>query len=199
MRCRSGKARWGTTRRLGSTAAWPMVAQAQQDERVRRMGVLMAFDENDPKAKGYLAAFADELSKLGWTDGRNMRADVRWATGKVGRLQALSKELIELQPDVIFTSKGPETAALQRETQTIPIVFVLVGEPVEQGFVQSLARPGGNISGFIPQGHWAPGRSSRRCRWSASSAANRSTRGGASPSLLFTEAWLTRATSKAGT
>jgi putative tryptophan/tyrosine transport system substrate-binding protein len=88
---------------------------------------------------------------LGWTDGRNLRTDVRWATGKVGRLQALSNELIELQPDVIFTSNSPETAALQRETQTIPIVFVLVGEPVEQGFVHSLARPGGNITGFIPQ------------------------------------------------
>jgi putative ABC transport system substrate-binding protein len=136
---------------LGATVSWPLAAGAQLGERVRRMGVLMAFDENDPKAKNYLAAFADELSKLGWTDGRNLRTDVRWATGKVGRLQALSNELIELQPDVIFTSNSPETAALQRETQTIPIVFVLVGEPVEQGFVHSLARPGGNITGFIPQ------------------------------------------------
>jgi putative tryptophan/tyrosine transport system substrate-binding protein len=112
---------------------------------------LMAFDENDPKAKSYLAAFADELSKSGWTEGRNLRSEIRWANGKVGRLQALSKELVEFQPDVIFTSNSPETRALQRETQTIPIVFVLVGEPVEQGFVQSLARPGGNITGFIPQ------------------------------------------------
>jgi putative tryptophan/tyrosine transport system substrate-binding protein len=134
-----------------SAAAWPLGARAQQGDRVRRIGVLMAFDENDPKAKNYLAAFADELFKLGWTDGCNLRTDVRWATGKVGRLQALSRELVELRPDVIFTNNSPETAALQRETQTIPIVFVLVGEPVEQGFVQSLARPGGNITGFIPQ------------------------------------------------
>jgi putative tryptophan/tyrosine transport system substrate-binding protein len=136
---------------LGSAVAWPVVARAQQEERIRRIGILMAFDESDPKAKSYLAVFADELSKLGWTDGRNLRSDIRWAAGKVDRLRALAKELVELRPDVIFTSNSPETAALQRETQTIPIVFVLVGEPVEQGFVQSLARPGGNITGFIPQ------------------------------------------------
>jgi putative tryptophan/tyrosine transport system substrate-binding protein len=136
---------------IGGAAAWPLSVGAQQDERTRRIGVLMAFDENDSKAETYLAVFADELNKLGWTDGRNLRSDIRWANGKVDRLQALSKELVELRPDVIFTSNSPETAALQRETQTIPIVFVLVGEPVEQGFVQSLARPGGNITGFIPQ------------------------------------------------
>jgi len=136
---------------LGGAAAGPLVARAQQGQRMRRVGVLMAFREDDPEAKNYLAAFTNELSRLDWTDGRNLRMDVRWAAGNVNRLRMLSKELVDLQPDAIFTSNTPETAALQRETQTIPIIFVLVGDPVGEGFVASLPRPGGNITGFIPQ------------------------------------------------
>ena len=134
---------------LGSAAAWPVVAGAQQAERVRRVGVLSAYNESDPGAKAQLSAFTQGLAELGWTDGRNMRMDVRWAAGDVDRMRVFAKELVGLQPDVIFANATTATAALQRETRTIPIVFAFVSDPVGDGFVADLPRPGGNITGFI--------------------------------------------------
>jgi putative tryptophan/tyrosine transport system substrate-binding protein len=134
---------------LGSVAAWPLVARAQQDGPVRRIGVLMPYEENDPEAKAQLSAFTQGLAELGWIDGRSLRIDVRWATGNPDRMKMFSKELVGLQPDAIFVSGTPSTAALQRETRTIPIVFVNVADPVGEGFVAGLSRPAGNLTGFI--------------------------------------------------
>jgi putative tryptophan/tyrosine transport system substrate-binding protein len=130
-------------------AAWPLAARAQQPNRVRRIGVLMAFHENDPVAKAGLSGFTQGLRELGWTDGRNLRMDFRWAADNFDRMPMFAKELADLQPDVIHTSSTPATAAFQRETRTIPIVFASVSDPVGAGFVASLPRPGGNITGFI--------------------------------------------------
>jgi ABC-type uncharacterized transport system substrate-binding protein len=134
-----------------SAAAWPLAAWAQQPGRMRRVGVLMAFDENDPEAKAYLSRFRQGLAELGWTDGPNLRMDVRWASGNVDRMGMSAKELLDLQPDVVLAHGTPATAAFQRETRTIPIVFVSVSDPVGDGFVASLPRPGGNTTGFISQ------------------------------------------------
>jgi putative tryptophan/tyrosine transport system substrate-binding protein len=131
-----------------SAAAWPLTARAQLGDRMRRVGVLMASDENDPQTRGWLSSFMQGLAELGWTDGRTVRIDVRWAAGSVDRMRTFAKELVELQPDLILADTTPVTAALQRETSTIPIVFVLVSDPVGAGFVVGLARPGGNITGF---------------------------------------------------
>jgi len=133
---------------LGGSAAWPVVAWGQQVERMRRIGVLMGFDENDPEAKGWLSGFMQRLAELGWTNGRNLRMDVHWAGNDIDRMRMLSKELADPQPDVILASTTPVTAAVQRETRTIPIVFVLVADPVGEGFVAGLPHPGGNITGF---------------------------------------------------
>jgi ABC-type uncharacterized transport system substrate-binding protein len=133
---------------LGGAAVWPVVARAQQGDRIRRIGVLLAIDENDPQGKARLSGFMQEFTKLGWTEGRNMRMDVRWAAGSVDRLRMFAKELVALQPDVIFTAATSATTALQRETRTIPIVFVNVSDPVGSRFVASLSRPGGNMTGF---------------------------------------------------
>jgi putative tryptophan/tyrosine transport system substrate-binding protein len=136
---------------LGGVVAWPLAARAQQGERMRRVGVLMGFSETDPEAKAYITGFTQGLSELGWTHGRNLRMDVRWAAGNVDRMGALAKELVDLQPEVIIAHTTPVTAALQRETRAIPIVFANVADPVGAGFVASLSRPGGNITGFITQ------------------------------------------------
>jgi putative tryptophan/tyrosine transport system substrate-binding protein len=133
---------------LGSAAAWPVVARAQQTERMRRIGVLSGNDDNDPEAKGWLYGFTRGLAELGWTDGRNVRVDVRWASGSADRMRAFAKELVDLQPDVILAMGTPATAALQRDTRTIPIVFAGVPAPVGEGFVAGLPRPGGNMTGF---------------------------------------------------
>jgi putative ABC transport system substrate-binding protein len=130
-------------------AARPLVARAQQGERVRRLGVLMGWDESDPQAKAGLSGFAEGLGKLGWTDGRNLRVDIRWASGNADRMRMFAKELVELQPDVILANTTPVTAAFQRQARTIPIVFVIVSDPVGAGLVASLPHPGGNITGFI--------------------------------------------------
>jgi putative tryptophan/tyrosine transport system substrate-binding protein len=130
-------------------AAWPLVARAQQPDRMRRVGVMMAFNENDPEAKAQLSGFTKGLAELGWSDGRNLRIDVRWAADSVDRMRMLANELVGLQPDVILANSTPVTAALQRETRTIPIVFAPTADPVGSGFVVSLGRPGGNITGFI--------------------------------------------------
>jgi putative tryptophan/tyrosine transport system substrate-binding protein len=133
---------------LGSAAAWPVVARAQQGDRVRRIGGLMSGDENDPVWKPFLSAFTQALADLGWTDGRNVWMELRWAGGDINRIRALARELVGLQPDIIVTSGTPATAAVQRETRTIPIVFANVADPVASGIVPRLDRPSGNITGF---------------------------------------------------
>jgi putative tryptophan/tyrosine transport system substrate-binding protein len=135
---------------VGSAAAWPVVARARQPDRVRRIGVLTSFDENDPEAKAYLSEFTKGLGELGWNDDRNVRMDVRWAAGSVDRARMYAKELVDLQPDVILAESTPQTAALQRETRMIPVVFVNVSDPVGSGFIAGLAHPEGNFTGLIP-------------------------------------------------
>jgi putative tryptophan/tyrosine transport system substrate-binding protein len=131
-----------------SAAAWPLVARAQQGERVRRVGVLLSLSEIDPLVKLGLSAFTQGLADLGWTEGRNVRIDVRWAGASVDQAHAYAKELVGLQPDAIWAETTTQTAAVQRETTTIPIVFTAVSDPVGSGFVAGLPRPGGNITGF---------------------------------------------------
>jgi putative tryptophan/tyrosine transport system substrate-binding protein len=133
----------------GAAAMRPLVASAQQGSRMRRIGVLMLFSENDPVAMAQLSGFMQGLAELGWTDGRNVQMDLRWAVGSVDQAQMFAKELVDLQPDVILAHSTPATAALQRETRTIPIVFAVVSDPVGVGFVASLPRPGGNPTGFV--------------------------------------------------
>ena len=132
-----------------AVALQPVLAMAQQTDRMRRVGVLMGFDESDPEAQAEVSVFVRGLSELGWTDGRNVHLDVRWSAGNADRMRALAKEIVSLQPDVILAGTTPVAAALRRETQIIPIVFVLVADPIGDGFVQSLNRPGGNLTGFI--------------------------------------------------
>jgi len=134
---------------LGGVAIWPLAARAEQAKSMRRIGVIIEFDENDPEAKAYPSGLIHGLAELGWTDGRNVRIDIRWTAGSVERMQMLAKELVDLRPDVIVSSSTPVTSAVQRETQMIPIVFVTVADPVRAGFVASLPRPGGNLTGFI--------------------------------------------------
>jgi putative ABC transport system substrate-binding protein len=133
---------------LSGAAAWPLAARAQQGERMRRIGVLMFFDENDPEGKLRYFAFTQALADLGWTDGRNVQRDLRWGGGDTNRIRAFAQELVGLQPDLIVTGTTPATAAVQRETRTIPIVFAGVGDPVASGIVPALNQPGGNITGF---------------------------------------------------
>ena len=132
----------------GAAASWPLAARAQQGDRVRRIGVLMPQDENDPEGKRRYSGFTQALADLGWIDGRNVRMDLRWGGGDINRIRALAQELVGLQPDIILTGTTPATVAVQRETRTIPIVFADVGEPVASGLVPRLDRPGGNITGF---------------------------------------------------
>jgi putative tryptophan/tyrosine transport system substrate-binding protein len=133
---------------LGSAVAWPVVARAQQGDRVRRIGVLMGLDANDPLAKTYVSAFIQALAGLDWTDGRNVWMEIRWAGGDTNRIRAFAQELVGLQPDIILSHATPATVAVQRETRTIPIVFASVGDPVASGIVAQLDRPSGNITGF---------------------------------------------------
>jgi putative ABC transport system substrate-binding protein len=133
---------------LGATVLWPRTGSAQQQDRVRRVGVLMPISATDPEAKTETAAFAGQLEKLGWTDGGNLRVDYRWADGDKDRMDAFAKELIALEPDVIFVRSTPATAALLKHTRAVSIVFAVVSDPVGEGFVASVARPGGNATGF---------------------------------------------------
>src|SRR5262249_49935798 len=132
----------------GAAAAWPLAASAQPGGRVRRIGVLMPYDENDPAIKLRVSAFTKAVVELGWTDRRNVLMDLRWAGGDTNRIRALAQELVRLQPDIILTDSTPATAALQRETRAIPIVFANLSGPVGSGFVRGLNQPGGNITGF---------------------------------------------------
>jgi putative ABC transport system substrate-binding protein len=133
---------------LGGAAAWPLAAWAQQGDRARRIGVLMPYGENEPVAKTVMSAFTQALAGFGWTDGRNVRLDLRWAGDDANRLRALAQELVGLQPDIIVTNGTPETVALQRETRTIPVVFANMSDPVAQRIVARLDRPSGNVTGF---------------------------------------------------
>jgi putative ABC transport system substrate-binding protein len=132
---------------LGGAAVWPLAVGAQQGDRVRRIGVLMASDENDPVYRTRLSAFTQAIAGLGWTEGRNVRMDLRWGSDDINRIRVLARELVGLEPDIILTDTTPTTSALQRETQTIPIVFANVSDPVATGIVARL-KPGGNITGF---------------------------------------------------
>jgi putative tryptophan/tyrosine transport system substrate-binding protein len=134
---------------LSGAAAWPLAARAQQPERMRRIGVLMAYAENDREYQSHLAAFREDLQKLGWTEGRNVQIDYRWAALDPELMRRLAKELIALQPDVILSSSSPTTASLLQETRSIPIIFANIGDPVGSGLVASLSRPGGNATGFM--------------------------------------------------
>jgi putative ABC transport system substrate-binding protein len=131
----------------GATVAWPITARAQQPDRVWRIGVLMDLAESDPEGQAYVAAFQEGLQKLGWTDGRNVRINLRWGAGEPDRLRAYAAELVGLKPDVIAAGATSALASLQQATRTIPIVFAQVSDPVHGGFVASLAHPGGNITG----------------------------------------------------
>jgi ABC-type uncharacterized transport system substrate-binding protein len=133
----------------GAAVVWPLAALAQQHERIRRISAIMGFRENDTEGSLWFSSFTRALLELGWTEGRNVHIDVRWSASNVKREQLLAKELVALQPDVILAHGTPVTAALKRETRTIPIVFGAVADPVGEGFVEGLNRPGGNITGFL--------------------------------------------------
>src|SRR6516225_419933 len=134
---------------LAGATAWPVVVQAQQPERMRRIAVLIGdLAQNDPTGIANISAFTRALERLGWTDGRNVRIDIRWAAADVELNAKFAKELVGVRPDVILSGSTPGTAAVKRETQTIPIVFVTVADPIGEGFAASLAHPGGNLTGF---------------------------------------------------
>jgi putative tryptophan/tyrosine transport system substrate-binding protein len=133
----------------GAAATWPLAARAQQGERVRHVGVLLGWSESDPQFRSWFAVFVQELARLGWANGGNVRIEQRWTNADINRARPLAKELVQLQPDVILVSTTPVTAALQQETRKIPIVFAAVSDPVGSGFVAGLPRPGGNLTGFI--------------------------------------------------
>jgi ABC-type uncharacterized transport system substrate-binding protein len=134
---------------LGGAAAWPVAARAQQRERVRRIGVLMNQSADDPLSPASVAAFSQGLEKSGWSVGRNIQIEYRWNAGDPSRARRNASELIALAPEVILANASPATAALQEATSDIPVVFVGVIDPVGAGFVAGLARPGGNITGFL--------------------------------------------------
>ena len=132
----------------GAAATWPLAARAQQAERMRRVGVLTALADNDPEAMAWLKAFQEELQRLGWEQGRNIRIELRSAGSDQHRLRTGAAELVAMTPDVLFANATPALVALNSETRSLPIVFVQVSDPVKLGFVANLARPGGNVTGF---------------------------------------------------
>jgi putative ABC transport system substrate-binding protein len=132
----------------GAAATWPLVAQAQQSDQMRRIGVLMNIAASDPEGQSRVAAFRQGLQDIGWNEGRNVRIDYRWDANDAVRSRRYAVELIALAPDVILAAASPAVAALQEATRTVPIVFATVIDPVGAGFVESLARPGGNTTGF---------------------------------------------------
>ena len=133
---------------LGGAAAWPPKARAQQAQGMRRVGALFAMGESDPEGQARAAAFREGLQRLGWTEGRNLRIDYRWAGGSAERMGPLAAELLAAGPDVLFAGATTALVAMQRATRGLPIVFAQVTDPVGAGFVESLARPGGNITGI---------------------------------------------------
>jgi putative tryptophan/tyrosine transport system substrate-binding protein len=132
----------------GAAVSWPITSYAQRSDKTRLIGVLMGYAESDRTARSEVAALRDGLAKLGWTEGSNLRIELRWGSADPDRIRTFAKELIDLRPDVILSQSTLVTDALARETRTIPIVFVNVGDPIASGFAASLARPGGNITGL---------------------------------------------------
>jgi putative tryptophan/tyrosine transport system substrate-binding protein len=130
---------------LGAAAAWPLAARGQQQ--IRRIGVLMGYAESDSEAQNWVAAFRDELRKLGWEENRNIRLDMRWAADAES-MQRSAKELVALQPELVLSSSTPTTTALLQQTRTLPIIFAIAADPVGSGFVANLPRPGGSVTGF---------------------------------------------------
>jgi len=132
----------------GAAAVWPVAAHAQQTGAVRLIGVLMGYAESDAAARSEVEAFRGALAKLGWTEGSNLRIELRWSAADPDKIKALAKELVDLRPDAILGHTTPVIGVLARQTQTIPIVFTVIADPIGSGFAASLARPGGNITGF---------------------------------------------------
>jgi ABC-type uncharacterized transport system substrate-binding protein len=144
---------------LGGAAAMPLAARAQQAERVRRVGVLMGYAESDREAQASVAAFREELRKLGWAENTKIRIDTRWTSPDDAKSrQQFARELVALQPDVVLSHNTPTTAALLQLTHTIPIIFAIVSDPVGSGFVASFSRPGGNVTGFLSMEPTMPGK-----------------------------------------
>jgi putative ABC transport system substrate-binding protein len=133
---------------IGGTVAWPLAARAQTPDATKRIGVLSPYAESDKTATAYIALFRSALEQLGWREGHNLRMDYRWAGGDAARLAPLARELVELGPNALFVRATPATVAASRATRTIPIVFVVVTDPVGDGLVASIAHPGGNVTGF---------------------------------------------------
>jgi putative ABC transport system substrate-binding protein len=133
---------------LGGAVAWPLAAGAQQGERMRRIGVLIALAESDPEGQLRIAAFRQGLQSLGWMEGHNIHMDYRWPGGDAERMRTSAAELVGMRPDLIFAGNATAVVALQQTRNILPIIFVQVPDPVAAGFVASLARPGGNITGF---------------------------------------------------
>src|SRR6516225_2940763 len=134
---------------LGGVVAWPLTVRAQQPYQMRRLGVLIGVAE-DHETQSWIAALREELGKLGWTEGRNIEIDIRWAAADIAAMNRLAMELVALQPDLILTQSTPATGAMLEQTHTIPVVFLLVADPVGNGYAASLPRPGGNATGFTP-------------------------------------------------
>ena len=134
---------------VSGVAAWPLAARAQQGQRIRRIGILMAFAESDPQAQGFVNAFREGLQKLGWTEGQNIQIDIRWGATDPALIQQFAKELVASQPNLILSSGTPTTLVLLQQTRTIPIIFATVVDPVGSGLVTNLPQPGGNVTGFI--------------------------------------------------
>jgi len=132
----------------GAAASWPLSVRAQQRDEVRRIGVVVNVAVDDPEAQASVAAFKQTMQQLGWSEGRNLQIDFRGAAGDPEKMQAIAKELVALNPHLILTRSTPVTAAFLRQSRTIPIVFTVVSDPVGERFVESLARPGGNATGF---------------------------------------------------
>jgi putative tryptophan/tyrosine transport system substrate-binding protein len=132
----------------GAASAWPLVVRAQHSDGMRRVGLLVGYSEGDAEGQASIAVFRQRLQELGWTEGRNIRIDTRWAGADPDKARAFAKELVGMRPDVIVPSSNLVTEIVQRETSTIPIVFVFVGDPVGSGFVTNVAHPGGNLTGF---------------------------------------------------
>jgi len=133
---------------VGSSVMWPLAARAQQSESLRRVGILLPYFDGDAEGKAVVEVFERGLQDLGWTEGRNIRFDIRWAGGDPDKARTFAKELVAMTPDVIVPSSNLVTTIVQQETRSIPVVFILVGDPVGSGYVASMAQPGGNLTGF---------------------------------------------------
>jgi putative tryptophan/tyrosine transport system substrate-binding protein len=134
---------------LGGAAAWPLVARAQQSDRVRRIGVLISLGEDDAQGRKWAQVLLESLNGLGWKRGTNLEVDIQWGNSNNERIRTIAKELVAAQPDILLVTSTPGTAAVLEQTKTIPVVFTIVSDPVGAGFVQSLRHPGGNATGFI--------------------------------------------------